>query len=63
MISSPHEKERSGVVCFHAKDDPNDFLNLAREQGIIVAVRVGAVRVSPHYYNTSEEIDSFLALL
>lgn len=63
VISSLKEGERSGVVCFRAKGDPLDILERARQQGIIVAVRVGVVRVSPHFYNTEEEIDSFLALL
>jgi selenocysteine lyase/cysteine desulfurase len=63
VIGSLKEGERSGVVCIRAKGDPMDILTRAQQQGIIVAVRVGIDRASPHFYNTEEEIDSFLALL
>jgi len=63
VVSSPILEERSGVVCFKAKGDPQDLLAQAEAEKIIVAVRAGVVRVSPHFYNTEEEIDMFLALL
>ena len=63
LISSTRPEERSGVVCFKAKGDPAELLEKANAQGIIIAVRVGAVRVSPHFYNTEEEIDRLLAIL
>lgn len=63
VASSPIEKERSGVVCFKAKGDPMDILVRAEAENINIAVRVGVVRVSPHFYNTEEEIDRLLALL
>jgi len=34
-----------------------------REQDVYVAVRLGRIRVSPHFYNTSAEIQRFLNLL
>ncbi|HET6262174.1 MAG TPA: aminotransferase class V-fold PLP-dependent enzyme, partial [Chloroflexia bacterium] len=63
VVSSQAPHERSGIVCFRAKGDPMDLLAQAQAQNIIVAVRVGVVRVSPHFYNTEEEIDRFLAIL
>jgi selenocysteine lyase/cysteine desulfurase len=63
VVSSPVAEERSGVVCFRAKGDPQDILERAQAENIIVAVRAGVVRVSPHFYNTEEEIDKFLAIL
>jgi cysteine desulfurase/selenocysteine lyase len=63
VVSSPVTEERSGVVCFRAKGDPQDILARAEAENIIVAVRAGVVRVSPHFYNTEEEIDKFLAIL
>lgn len=55
--------ERSGIVCFYAKGDPMEFHARAEAQNIVIAVRLGVVRVSPHFYNTEEEIDRLLALL
>jgi selenocysteine lyase/cysteine desulfurase len=63
VVSSRAPHERSGVVCFRAKGDPMDVLARAEAEKVIVSVRVGVVRVSPHFYNTAEEIDRFLALL
>jgi selenocysteine lyase/cysteine desulfurase len=63
VVSSDRAGERSGVVCFKAKGDPLDVLARAQAEGIVVAVRVGVVRVSPHFYNTEDEIDRFLAVL
>jgi selenocysteine lyase/cysteine desulfurase len=34
-----------------------------KKLNITVASRVKAIRVSPHYYNTEEEIDKLLAAL
>jgi selenocysteine lyase/cysteine desulfurase len=63
VVSSPEPDKRSGVVCFKAKGDPMDLLARAEAEKIVIAVRVGVVRVSPHFYNTEEEIDRLLALL
>jgi selenocysteine lyase/cysteine desulfurase len=63
VVSSRQPEERSGVVCFRAKGDPQEVLARAQAANIVIAVRVGVVRVSPHFYNTEEEIDSLLALL
>lgn len=63
LVSSTVPQERSGVVCFKAKGDPMDILARAEAEKIIVAVRMGVVRASPHFYNTEEEIDRFLAIL
>lgn len=63
VVSSRLPGECSGVVCFRPKGDPMQILERARSEGIVVAVRVGVVRVSPHFYNTEAEIDRFLAVL
>ncbi|MBF6611766.1 MAG: aminotransferase class V-fold PLP-dependent enzyme [Chloroflexi bacterium] len=63
VVSSTHPDERSGVVCFRAKGDPAAIYARAVVEKMVIAVRVGVVRVSPHFYNSEEEIDRFLALL
>ena len=49
-------EHRSAIVMVRHDDPAGAVANLA-EQGIIVDHRPGHVRVSPHVYNTEEEID------
>lgn len=63
VVSSTEPVRRSGVVCFRAKGDPMDLLARTEAEKIVIAVRVGVVRVSAHFYNSEEEIDRLLALL
>lgn len=63
LVSSTRPEERSGIVCFLPKGDPIELLTRAEAEQIVIAVRLGVVRVSPHFYNTEEEIDRLLALL
>jgi cysteine desulfurase/selenocysteine lyase len=63
VVSSSEPAKRSGVICFRATGDPLDLLARAQAEKIVIAVRVGVVRVSPHFYNSEDEIDSLLALL
>jgi kynureninase len=62
-IQSPLQSDRrSGIVVFE-DPDPQATYEKLKHQNITVASRVGALRASPHYYNTEEEIDKLLAAL
>ncbi len=62
-ILTPLQSERrSGIVVFE-DEDPQATFNKLKSLNITVASRVKAIRVSPHYYNTEEEIDKLLAAL
>jgi cysteine desulfurase / selenocysteine lyase len=64
-VRSPRgDRERSGIVIFDSAAHPTDdiFQRLAADD-VIVSVRGGAIRVSPHYYNTEAEIERLLRLL
>ena len=62
-IQSPIQSDRrSGIVVFE-DPHPMDSYEKLKKQNITVAARVGALRASPHYYNTEEEIDKLLAAL
>jgi len=50
------EGHRTAIVMIHHHDPPGAVRHLA-EQGIIVDYRPGFVRVSPHFYNTAQEVD------
>ncbi|HLX58055.1 MAG TPA: aminotransferase class V-fold PLP-dependent enzyme [Ktedonobacteraceae bacterium] len=60
--------ERSGIVCFQPHPERQDLTpqaivdELAARQ-IYAAARSGVVRISPHFYNTLEEIDALLNAL
>jgi cysteine desulfurase/selenocysteine lyase len=52
---------RSGIVTFHlAGHDSNDIRRHLETAGIIVRCRAGGVRISPHGYNTRDEIDRLI---
>lgn len=56
--------ETSGIVAATHPDRPaEDLARRLAERGIVVAARAARLRVSPHAYNTEEEIDRFLAAL
>lgn len=68
VISPQSKGERSGIVCFKCHPARQDLsadqlvTELATHQ-IHVAARNGIVRISPHFYNTPEEIDTLLNVL
>ena len=62
-VMSPFEKERrSGIVTFKLEGAGSVAKRLLGEH-VVTAPRVDMLRVSPHFYNTQNEIDSFLAKL
>lgn len=65
QVRSPlYKDERSGIVAFsHATFESREIYQTLRRAGIIVTVRNGLVRASPHYYNTEDEIARMLAEL
>jgi len=50
----------STILCFEADETVHDWLE---KQGISVTHRKGAIRVSPHFYNSPEDIDHLLNTL
>ncbi|VAX18047.1 Cysteine desulfurase, partial [hydrothermal vent metagenome] len=65
ILSPQDEKRRSGIVIFSTADpSQNEMLvkKLANEK-VLVIERGGGVRVSPHFFNTMEDIDRLLSLL
>ena len=68
VISPQGEGERSGIVCFKPHPGRQDIgvQNIVDElaaRSIYVAARSNVVRISPHFYNSSEEIDALLNAL
>ncbi|MCC6418400.1 MAG: aminotransferase class V-fold PLP-dependent enzyme [Gemmataceae bacterium] len=62
VFSSRRPTEKSGIVSLTAPGvDARQAVKHCRDQGIVINHRAGRLRVSPHCYNTTEEIDRFLA--
>jgi selenocysteine lyase/cysteine desulfurase len=62
ILTPLQSDRRSGIVVFE-DSDPRATFDKLKSLNITVASRVKAIRASPHYYNTEEEIDKLLAAL
>ncbi len=65
LISSQNEKTLSTLVIItHKKRDLNSKLyELLKKEGIDISLREGNIRISPHIFNTVDEVDQLLAVL
>jgi len=64
VISSRLPGETSGVVtCTHERYSPRELHRLLRATNIITAPRANRLRISPHFYNTREEVDALIEAL
>ena len=59
-LQTPEEKScRSGIVNFKVSK-PLKLVERLGKKKIVVSARAQGIRVSPHYYNTEEEIDKLM---
>ena len=64
VFSSREPREKSGIVSLMKSGvSPEAIVKACRAAGVIVNFRGGRVRVSPHAYNTFEELDRFLEVV
>lgn len=64
VTSRTDDERRSGIVAFtHDRFDPNEIYRGLQRQGVSCAMRGGAVRLSPHYYQGERELEAFFRLL
>lgn len=65
VLSSTDVKRRSGIVTFRPRQgDPLDLHRyLMMDKGVVCAPRGGGVRLSPHFYTPTEDLDRVLAWL
>jgi cysteine desulfurase / selenocysteine lyase len=61
VYSSRRPRDKSGIVSVSLPGrDLRQLVRHCRDQGIIVNHRAGRLRISPHAYNTHEELDRLL---
>ncbi len=61
IYNSEKPNERSGIVAFSFSDQ--NILPFMNQREISLTVRDGLVRLSPHVYNTKEDVDQFFEVL
>jgi len=62
-LQTPEDREcRSGIVNFKI-EDPEKTVAKMSESNIIISARAKGIRVSPHFYNTKDEIANFVETL
>ena len=62
IVSCREPACRSSILCFRAGDlaDTRAIFDGLRSAGVTCAFREGSIRLSPHYYNTMDEIERTL---
>jgi cysteine desulfurase/selenocysteine lyase len=60
VTPSPHQLRSPIVTARFPGQDQARVAQRLNEQGVVVSPRIGAVRFSPHLYNTTEDIDQAL---
>ena len=57
------EEEDSRIFLNVKNEDPEGIVKRLAEHKIVVSPRVGGIRISPHFYNREDEVDTFLEKL
>jgi cysteine desulfurase/selenocysteine lyase len=57
ILTPRHRNERGGIVTVAGLFDPVVVREGLRREGIMVNCRAGGIRMSPHFYNTSQDIE------
>jgi selenocysteine lyase/cysteine desulfurase len=55
--------ERSGIMTFIPPNAPETCAQFLAKQGVSISLRHGRIRLSPHFYNTTEDIVHFFNIL
>jgi selenocysteine lyase/cysteine desulfurase len=62
-VVTPRDPERRGPLVAVASRDEHALVAALRAEGIVTSSRAGNLRVSPHGYNSAEDVEAVLAAL
>jgi len=62
-VVTPLQPKQHGALITVKSNDVHQLVNRLAAQGIITSSRDNNLRISPHFYNTLEDIDTVLAAL
>jgi selenocysteine lyase/cysteine desulfurase len=62
IISPGNRDERGGNVTFTGYFNPVAVRDALAKQGVMINVRGGGLRISPHFYNTTSDIERFFSI-
>lgn len=64
LLTPENPDERAGIVSFRPqKWNPHEVFNALKEKGVVCSLRSGWLRLSPHAFNTKDEIDKAFVVL
>lgn len=64
VITPRADSERAGIVIFESdRYTPSEIYEILHTENIVTAERGTGIRVSPHFYNTTSEIERLLEVL
>jgi selenocysteine lyase/cysteine desulfurase len=64
VINSRKPGETSAIVtCRHERHSASELYRQLRSKNVITAPRLNRLRISPHFYNTREEVDALIDAL
>jgi len=61
-ISCKQPLKRSGIIYF-TTTEPDKLMKHLQDNNVIVALRNGKIRISPHFYCNEEDIEKFLYIM
>ena len=62
-IVTPFEPPQSGILTVRPPGNEQKVYQRLREANVIVSLRSGALRFSPHFYNTKDEVEKIFKIL
>lgn len=63
LVSPIKQTQRSGTIIIHAGENQDKLVSLLKSSNIVFDARVFGVRLSPHIYNSEDEINKVIAII